>query len=301
MKHVGRPRGTGIGPQGRTADGRSVTGRIRARLPTLAPSEARVAEFVLAHPDEVVHMTVGEVAERAGSAESTTVRTCRTLGFSGFQDLKISLAGETKSLTTYAYGGDIEPTDAPGDVLVKVMGLSAEIIRDAASSIDPEAFEAAVTLLDAASEIIIIGFGASLNVARGARDQFSSIGLKATAPEETNLKYLRCRTAPPTAAALIISHTGATRDTIRCAEALTSRDVPTVAITSFPRTRLTERVDHALVASGRELSFRFESLSGRLAHLAVVDALYLALARANPERSRDALDVYFEVDSSWRL
>ena len=93
----------------------------------------------------------------------------------------------------------------------------------------------------------------------------------------------------------------ATRDTIRCAEALTSRDVPTVAITSFPRTRLTERVDHALVASGRELSFRFESLSGRLGHLAVVDALYLALARANPERSRDALDVYFEVDSSWRL
>ncbi len=293
---MARPRGSGVGPFSHG----SVLGRIRSRLPTLAPSEARVAEFVLEHASEVIHMTVGEVAERAGSAESTTVRTCRTLGFSGFQDLKISLARETTPLTNYVYD-NVTPTDAPGDVLMKVMGFSAEVIRDAASSIDPAAFEEAVRLLGGASEIIMIGYGASLNVARSARDQFSSIGLRASAPEETNLKYLRCRTAPATACALLVSHTGATRDTIRCAEALAARDIPTIALTSFPRTRLTERVDVALVASGRELSFRFESLSGRLAHLAVVDALYLALARADPDRAREALDVYYEVDSSWRL
>ncbi len=64
---------------------------------------------------------------------------------------------------------------------------------------------------------------------------------------------------------------------------------------------MAERVDIPLVASGRELSFRFEALSGRLVHLAVVDALYLALALADPERARAALDIYYQVDSSWRL
>ncbi|OUZ11951.1 hypothetical protein BHE97_03490 [Aeromicrobium sp. PE09-221] len=286
--------------QGSAASGQSALARIRARIGSLAPSEARVADFVLSHPAEAIHMTVGEVAEAAGSGESTTIRTCRALGFSGFQDLKIALARETTSLTHYAYD-NVDPGDAPGDVLMKVMGFSAQVIQDAASGVDTAAFEQAVATLSSASEIIIIGYGASLNVARSARDQFAAIGLPVSAPEETNLKYLRCRTASADAVGLLISHTGATRDSIRCAEALNAQGATTIALTSFPRTRLTEQVDHSLVASGRELMFRFEALSGRLVHLAVIDALYVALARADPERARASLDVYFEVDSSWRI
>ncbi|GGM81405.1 MurR/RpiR family transcriptional regulator [Dactylosporangium sucinum] len=285
---------------GFSGPGVSVLARIRSLLPTLAPSEARVAAFILEHADDVVHMTVAEVAEGAASAESSTVRCCRSLGFQGFQDLKISLARDTASLDQYAYD-HVEPGDAPGDVLLKVMTFTAQVIRDAAGSIDPVTFEEAVAKINAADEILAIGFGASYLVARSVHDQFASIGLRVRAPDASNLKYLMSRTAPPGTCGLLISHTGATRDLIRCAEALRSRGVPTVAITSFPRSRLADRVDHALVASGRELAFRFESLSGRLAHLAVVDALYLALARASPERARASLDIYYDMESSWRI
>lgn len=283
-----------------TAPGPSVLARIRSLLPTLSPSEARVATLIIENPDDVIHMTVGEVAERAEAAESTTVRCCRTLGFKGFQDLKISLARETTSLSQYVYD-QVDPGDAPGDVLMKVMGFSAQVIRDASSGIDPQTFEDAVAILNEASQIVLIGFGASYLVARSARDQFASIGLSATAPEDSNLKTLRSRLIAPDACGLIISHTGATRGSIRCADAMRARGATTIALTSFPRSRLAERVDYPLIASGRGLSFRFEALSGRLAHLAVVDALYLALARTNPERAREALDIYFEADSSWRL
>lgn len=278
----------------------SAIGRIRSRLPSLSPSEARVAEFVLAHPAEVIHMTVAEVAEGAGSAESSTVRACHRLGFNGFQDLKIQLARDTTSLSHYAYD-NVEPSDAPGDVLVKVMGFSAQVIQDAASSIDADTFEETVAMMAGASEILIIGYGASLTVAHSARDQLTSIGLKVNVPDDTNHKYLASRMASPDSCALLISHTGATRDTIRCAEALRDRGVPTAALTSFPQSRLTSVVDRSLVAGGRAMSFRFEALSGRLVHLAVIDALYLALARGNPAQAREALDIYFETDSSWRL
>lgn len=278
----------------------SALARIRSRQAALSPSERRVADFVLANPSAVIHMTVAEVAEQAGSAESSTVRACHRMGFSGFQDLKISLARDTTPLTHYAYD-QVDPGDAPGDVLVKVLGFSAQVIQDAASSIDAQVFDQAVDAIASASELLIIGFGMSLTVARSARDQFTSIGLKVNVPEDANHKYLASRLATPDMCAVLISHTGATRDTIRCAEALKARGVPTVALTSFPHSRLTAVTDLALVASGRELSFRFEALSGRLVHLAVIDALYLALARSDPERARAALDVYYEVDSAWRL
>lgn len=278
----------------------SALGRIRSRLPSLSPSETRIADFVLSHPAEVIHMTVAEVADRAGSAESTTVRFCRRVGFTGFQDLKIQLARDTTSLSHYAYD-DVEPTDAPGDVLVKVMGFSSRVIQDAASSIDARVFDETVEMMSRASEILIIGYGASQTVAFSARDQLTSIGLKVAVPEDANHKYLAAHMASPGSCALLISHTGATRDTIRCAEALRQRGVPTAALTSFPQSRLTTVADRSLVAGGHAMSFRFEALSGRLVHLAVIDALYLALALREPARSREALDVYFQVDSSWRL
>jgi RpiR family carbohydrate utilization transcriptional regulator len=278
----------------------SALGRIRSRLPSLSPSEMRIAEFVLANPAEIIHMSVAEVAERAGSAESTAVRFCRRVGFTGFQDLKIQLARDTTSLSHYAYD-DVEPTDAPGDVLLKVMGFSSRVIQDAASSIDAAVFDDTVAMMSAASEILIIGYGTSQNVALSARDQLTSIGLKVAVPEDANHKHLAARTAAPDSCALLISHTGATRDTIRCAEALHARGVPTAALTSTPQSRLTTVVDRSLVAGGHSMSFRFEALSGRLVHLAVIDALYLALALRDPVRARAALDVYFEADSSWRL
>lgn len=278
----------------------SALGRIRSRLPSLSPSERRVAEFVLAHPAETIQMSVAEVAERSGSAESTAVRFCRRVGFTGFQDLKIQLARDTSSLSQYAYD-DVDPTDAPGDVLLKVMGFSSRVIQDAASSIDADVFDDTVAMMSAASEILIIAFGTSQGVALSARDQLTSIGLKVTVPEDANHKHLAARLASPDSCALLISHTGATRDTIRCAEALRSRGVPTAALTSTPQSRLTTVVDRALVAGGHPMSFRFEALSGRLVHLAVVDALYLALALRDPARARAALDIYFESEAAWRL
>jgi DNA-binding MurR/RpiR family transcriptional regulator len=55
-----------------------------------------------------------------------------------------------------------------------------------------------------------------------------------------------------------------------------------------------------LTAGTREVSFRLEAMASRLAHLAVMDALLLATAERDPERSQRALDQYAEVVSEHR-
>ena len=277
----------------------SILARIRAALPELPPSERRVAEYILEHFTDVVHLSVLELSEATTASQSTVIRCCQTLGLSGFQELKIHLARDTQSLANYALD-DIEGEEHDNDLHL-VLSLSAQAITDARSSVDIDAFQRAVTSLDEADDILILAYGSSRIVAECARDQFASIGLRIEAPPLSNMMYLKTHTASTSTCALIISHSGSTKETIGHAEALRKRGVPVIALTSFRRSPLSEVSDIVLAAGSPERPFHFEYLSARLVHLAIVNSLYLALAKRNVERARESLDLYYQADSFWRL
>ena len=48
--------------------------RIEGAYATLRAAEQRVADFILKHPDELIYLTVTELAERTNTSESTVVR-----------------------------------------------------------------------------------------------------------------------------------------------------------------------------------------------------------------------------------
>jgi DNA-binding MurR/RpiR family transcriptional regulator len=281
--------------------GQSVLARMRTALPELRPSERRVVSYVLEHSAEVIHMSVLELSEATQSAQSTIIRCCRTLGLGGFQELKIHLARDTQSFASYAFDQMGDTDGEPAGDLHRVLGMSAQAVNDARSTVDAQAFDRAVDILDGASSILILAYGTSQMVAECATDQFISIGLEATAPRLSNLMYLQSHTVPLDSCALIISHSGATKALIQNAETLQHRGVPVIALTSFRRSSLAEAADVILATGSQELSFRFEYLSARLVHLAIVNSLYLALAKRNPERSRASLDLYYQADSAWRI
>ena len=94
--------------------------RLRAILPSLSRSEQRVAAEVLVSPRAVAASTIGELAERCGTSETTVIRFCRTLGLSGYPMLRLTLAteaGRADSAPGRAVGSDI----GPGDDLAQIV------------------------------------------------------------------------------------------------------------------------------------------------------------------------------------
>ena len=74
-----------------------------------------------------------------------------------------------------------------------------------------------------------------------------------------------------------------------------------VAVTSFFHSPLTEVAHLTLVCGSKETAFRVEAMASRLAHLTVLDALYVALAVRNRERTASALDSFGAVLSEHRF
>lgn len=278
---------------------RPVLAQVRTLLPSLQPSDARVARLLLEEPDAVVYRSVSEVAEAAETSTATVVRCAQKLGFRGFQDLKLALALERATFEA------AEPTEHAADPrleeVVQVTSAGAQTLRDAAALVDPAAFDAASAALAAAGRVLFVGVGTSAPLTQDAAYRFSTIGLRAEATGDVHVQHFQAGRLEPGDVCVAVSHTGSTRETLEIVTSAKGTGATTIAITSFARSPLSELVDHVIVAGTREVSFRLEAMASRLAHLALLDALLVAVAGRDEARTKAALDAYTDMLGEHRM
>jgi DNA-binding MurR/RpiR family transcriptional regulator len=286
-------------PVGVSWDG-PTTRAIRAALSDLVPSELKVAERFLADPRTVMYQSISEVALAAGTSASTVVRACRRLGFRGFQDLKLALAQEAIPPMRRLHD-EIDESSTPGEVLAAVLGGGEEALHHVRDTLDDRAFERAVDLVASARHVMFAGVGTSAPLAQDAAYRFLTIGVDTDAPLDAHVQHVRARLLGTQDVCVAISHTGATQETLATLRGAAEGGASTLAVTSFVRSPLTELVDVALVAGSRELSYRVEAMSSRIAHLCVLDALFVAVAMRDPSRASSAQDATADVLSEHRF
>jgi DNA-binding MurR/RpiR family transcriptional regulator len=71
--------------------------RLREVYEKLSPSEHKIAAYILQYPDEVIHLSIADLAMKSGSSQAAIVRLCKSIGFKGYQELKIQVAGDLQS------------------------------------------------------------------------------------------------------------------------------------------------------------------------------------------------------------
>lgn len=277
-----------------------VLARVRALLPSLQPSDARVARAVLDHSDAAIYWSVDEMADAAKTSTATVVRCAKKCGFKGYHDLKLALAQELA-----VFKADDPDAADDGDprttVVRQVTAAGAQTVRDAGALVDPEAFQTIVDAVATARVILFSGVGTSAPLAQDAAYRFAAIGLQTIAPSDVHVQHVSARQLHADDVCIVISHTGQTRETLTVAEAAKAAGAQVVAVTSLARTPLTKLADHAIVAGTREVSFRLEAMASRLAHLAMLDALLVAVAATDDERTQASLALYSDALSEHRL
>jgi DNA-binding MurR/RpiR family transcriptional regulator len=264
-----------------------VAERVRAALTALPPGERRVARVLLDQGIGIVHASVSEIAEAAGVGVGTVVRTCQSLGFKGYQAAKIAL-GQDLVRSPTAWQEDVSPGDPPATVLAKLVESGAEAMRAAAAGVEAAALDEAVRLVLAADRVLFLGVGTSAPLAADAAYRFLTIGVAAEAPPDVHVQHVRASLLRVGDVAVAVSHTGATRETVAAAQAAAGAGADVVAVTSFRSSPLVSTSRVALVTGGREISYRVEAMASRIAHMAVLDTLFVTVVLNDPDRAGDA-------------
>ncbi len=152
-----------------------------------------------------------------------------------------------------------------------------------------------------ARRIVAVGALPSLMLAEDAAYRFSTIGRASEAPTTDTAQRLACTLLAPGDLCLVVSHTGATVQSFAALDAAREAGATTAAITSFARSRLALHVDHALVAGAAAASVRVEAMASRFAHLAVIDALYVAVVLRDEQSALRARGVADAIHAEYQL
>jgi RpiR family transcriptional regulator, carbohydrate utilization regulator len=141
------------------------------------------------------------------------------------------------------------------------------------------ALSKAAEMISASKRLLIFGLGGSNIVAHDAYHKFIRTGLECTMADDFHIQLMLASQSCPNCIALVISHTGANMDTLAIVEELRSRQCPIIVLTSNPRSALARAGKVLLSVGVASPSFVSEAFSARIAHLVVVDALYVQLMK----------------------
>ncbi|MGC9668689.1 MurR/RpiR family transcriptional regulator [Planosporangium sp. 12N6] len=287
--------------------GRATPTTVKARglLPSLSPAEQRVARVVIEDAGSVAQLTITELAKRARTSETTVIRFCRTLGFTGYPQLRLTLAAEAGRVPDdgspeRAMGSDISPSDDLTEVVEKIAFADARAIEDTAAQLDVAVLARVVDAVAAARRVDIYGVGASAFVAQDFQQKLHRIGRVAYAWSDLHVALTSAALLTEHDVAFGISHTGATMDTIEAFAEAGRQGALTVALTNFPKSPITRVADLVLTTAARETTFRSGAMASRLAQLTVVDCVFVGVAQRTYPQTRAALEATYEAVRSRR-
>lgn len=265
-----------------------VLASIRGNYGKLSDKEKKIADYILDNPQNIIHHTINQVSDEVNVAESTVFRFCQRIGFKGYQALKIGLAAEIVTPIKDIHE-KINEGDSVGTVSKKVFRSNIKTLEDTMHIIDGNTFEQAVGLILAADRVEFFGNGGSAVVALDAYHKFIRSGLQVNANLESHMQLMSASQLTDKDVALLISHSGSTKDMLDVLQILKEKGIKTISITNFAKSPLTKEVDHALYTVAEEIDFRSEAMSSRIAQLSIIDALYTNVMIAKKEKGREAL------------
>ena len=254
---------------------------------TLRPSERKVATILVDDPAWFSRATLSEIAARAEVSEPTVLRFTRSLGSRGFQDFKYTLI---QSLASPLVGVHslIGESDTLPTVITKTLDASITALTGVRDSLNVETFGQVVDAIGAASDLVVLGFGASGIVGQDLAQKCPLLGLPINAPADAHQQFMAATLAGPTTAVIAISNTAATIEVLNSAREAKARGATIIALCGREGP-LTEIADLVLLAGGEEDTNEYTPTSSRLAHLAVVDALSVVVALRRGRESNEAL------------
>ncbi|MGW8742497.1 MurR/RpiR family transcriptional regulator [Streptomyces sp. WAC 04229] len=270
--------------------------RVRAARPSLAPSERRVADAVLAAPGQVAELSINALGERADTSAATVMRFCRTIGTGNYPQLRLALAAA--AAREHALGGerperggtDISPTDTLDRIVGKIIYNEVRALEDSGAGLDIEALGRAVDAVAGARRVDIFGVGASAFVGQDLHQKLHRIGHMAFIWSDRHAALTAAALLGPGDVALAVSHSGETEDTTEPLQAAAERGATTIALTNDPGSTLATGADLVLTTCARETPFRSGATVSRIAQLAVVDCLFVGVAQRSYDASTAALE-----------
>ncbi len=259
---------------------------IQEALPSLKPSERKVAEYILQYPEKVVNYSVQKLASLSEVSEATIVRFSRTLQCKGFQELKLRIAYDLndirdpqESYQEIALNGDVR------SLIRSISNNNVQSIKDTLSVLSEDETEKAIESLRRAKKIAIFGIGASGIIAEDFKQKLTRVGRWSEAGFGFDDQATISANLEDCDTVLCISNSGQTEDIVRSVTIAKRNGAAIISLTKYGDNPVSRLADIKLYASAMEKTIRSGAMSSRISMLNIIDILYIGIISENYQES----------------
>jgi len=263
----------------------SILQAIHERMDSLHLKERKLAEYLLNHPQQSVHMTITELAEKSGSSTATISRFCKTFHLLNFPEFKQRLATElVQQTSTPNQYQDIVAGNPLHDIVAGITTNHLRSITDTTQVLDLSQLRLAIEALHQASRIDLYGSATSGVVAQDFFQKLIRIGKAAAVFSDPHLQLTSAASLTSRDIAVGISYSGETPETIHALRSAAEQGATTLSLTRYGANTLAEHADIRLFTSSAEVGMRRGDMASRMAQLHVIDILFTGLVSEHFEQ-----------------
>ncbi|OQB24376.1 MAG: putative HTH-type transcriptional regulator YbbH [Firmicutes bacterium ADurb.Bin182] len=256
--------------------------KMKALRPSLSRAEQQVVDYIIGHPETVIYLSVAGLAENSGVSDATVVRTCRSLGLNGYQDLKVTLAQDIVT-PLQSIHEEINEGDSVSVIVDKVFQGTLHALNFTHDTLKVEAIEQAAEAIMKARTVIVMGLGNSHSVAIDLQHKLMRLGMLSIAFTDSHMQAIAASQLTPDDVVFAISHSGSSMDIVDSVRLAKDNGVKTISLTNIGISPLSKITDIQLYTASKETRFRIVALNSRIAQMAIIDVLYTVLASRLPE------------------
>lgn len=262
----------------------SVLNRIHILYDSFFEQEKKIATFIIQNHQEVVNMTISELAKACGTSVATVTRFCRKCEVDGFHHLKISLAKEIvkDQQQPTAISNSISRDDL-GQSLQNILANKIEEMRQTVSLINERTFNQILDCIQKARMVQFVAVGNTIPVALDGTYKFSQIGIHAVTSTMWETQLAFALGLGQEDVLIAISNSGESRQVVKMVESARKKGVTTIGITNNPNSRVAENVDYHIQTATREKLFLNEFCFSRVSAMTVIEIMYLFLTVGQKE------------------
>jgi RpiR family carbohydrate utilization transcriptional regulator len=261
---------TGVGPDNTQLSRRDemITDEIKRKYPSLHDAERRVADYVLAHPSEVTQMSMADLSTKTGTSDATVMRMCKSVGQSGFYQLKISIAMDLNSIG----GSPSKMAEGETGDVVSFVNAIGDAISGISRYITQDGIDKCVDIIKDAGRVYTFGWGNTNVIAADFAHRLLRFGKHSFNSDNLEFMMRSIILADPGDAFVAVSHSGNSIYTNDCMRLAKENGLRCILITGSLHSEATELAD-LTIATGAADNARELGRQSHVSELVVIDTI----------------------------
>ncbi len=221
-------------------------------------NEVIIADYILTHKDDILQMSVQELAKKTFTSTSAVMRLCSKLHLSGYKEFKIRFAQEINVAETTK---NVDPNlpfgkdDSVGQISSQLKSLTIQTLQETQNYLSVSDMKRACSLIHNAGKVALFGVGDAYLAGMIFQTRMMRSGSNFLISSVDGEQHHLAQTLSRNDCGLLLSYTGETPPTVQCATILKQNGAKTICITGDKHSTLAKLCDITLLLPSNETKF----------------------------------------------